>query len=134
MAQTFFINKDSELPRLRMAVVNDGDFSYHKYFYAIQANDGVTFSMRNAETGIYKVANAEAKVVYDEDSSCEERYLLEYAWKKRDTNEPGTYIGTFRIKMSGKPKMEGYTFPEGDLIVPIQNDLVIVVNDSTMKR
>ena len=134
MAQMFTINKGSNLPSLRLEVINERYFNYRKYLYGIQANDGVTFSMRNAETGIYKIANAPAEVVFDDGGGCEERYLLEYKWKSRDTNEPGTYIGTFKIKMSGYPTMEGTTFPVGDLIVPIQDDLVIVVNDSTIKR
>ena len=133
MAQYFIINKNATVPYLRMEVINDGRYDYHKFFYAIQANAGVTFSMRNAETGIYKIANAEADVVYDEESGCEERYLLQYRWKPRDTNEAGTFIGAFKIKLTGLPKMSGVTFPSGDLIVPMQDDLVITVNDSTIK-
>ena len=136
MAQLFTINRGSELPYLRMELINDGRHDYHKFYLAIQdeANSHVTFSMRDAETGVYKIANAEAHVVYDEDSGCEERYLLEYRWKKRDTNMAGRYIGTFKITFSGNIKMDGVNFPSGELIVPIQEDLVININDSTIIR
>lgn len=136
MAQFFTINRNSELPYLRMELINDGRHDYHKFYLAIQDTDNskVTFSMRDAETGIYKIANAPAYVVFDEDSGCEERYLLEYRWKKRDTNKAGRYIGTFKINFSGNIKMDGVSFPSGELIVPIQEDLVININDSTIVR
>lgn len=134
MAQCFFINRNSELPTLRMEITNDGRDDFRKFFLAIQ-NADVTFSMWNEETGVYKIAKAPAEVVYDEDSGCEERYLIEYRWKKRDTNEPGRFIGQFTIRLNGDGiVMDGVSFPNGDLVVPIREDLYITVNDATLKR
>lgn len=134
MAQTFIINKNSTLPILRMNLNNDGYSEYWKAYLALQGANGVTFSMWNQETGIYKIANAPAEIAYDEYSGCEERYLIQYKWKERDTNESGRYIGQFKISFSDDIVMEGVTFPSGDLITPISEDLVIVVNDSWKKN
>lgn len=132
MAQTFFITKDSTLPNLRLQVINDGRYDFRKLYLALQAAT-VTFTMTDKETGIKKIANAQAYVVEKEDSGCEEQYVIEYRWEKRDTNKAGTYIGQFKIVFSEQLKMDGHTFPSGEMIVPIAEDLVIVISDSGLK-
>lgn len=134
MAQYFHINKNANIPYLRMELNNDGRHDYDKFYIALQGADAVTFSMYNEATGIYKIANAPADIIYDEESGCDERYLLQYKWKKRDTNEPGRYIGLFKITFQDKIVADGMTFPSGDLIIPIQEDLVISINDSVLRR
>ena len=134
MAMTFKINKGATMPYLRMELVNDGRSDYHKAYLALQAADSVTFSMWNKETGIYKIANALADIVYDEYSGCEERYIIQYRWKKRDTSESGRYVGQFKIKFSDNIVMEGVTFPSGDLIMPIEETLYIDIADSGLKK
>ncbi len=132
MAQTFFITKDSTLPNLRLQVINDGRYDFRKLYLALQAAT-VTFTMTDKETGIKKIANAPAYVVEKEDSGCEEQYVIEYRWEKRDTNKAGTYIGQFKIVFSDKIKLNGTTFPSGEMIVPIAEDLFIVISDSGLK-
>ena len=61
----------------------------------------VTFSMIDEETGLLKVAHEKANIVLDNDGGCEERYILQYKWKKRDIRKPGFYKGWFEIKMFG---------------------------------
>lgn len=134
MSHYFIINKNAELPKLRVELINDGRNDYRKFYLAIQAADSVTFTMTNAETGIKKIAKAEAEVVYDEESGCEERYFLQYSWKKRDTNESGVFIGHFHIVFNDKIVSDGMSFPAGELIVPVQEDLVININDSCIKK
>lgn len=134
MAQLFTINKGAELPKLRMELIQDGKTDFRKYYLAIQAADSVTFTMTNLETGIKKIAKAPAEVVYDEESGCDERYLLQYTWKKRDTNESGTFVGHFHIVFNDQIVAEGMTFPKGELIVPIQENLIIQINDSCIKK
>lgn len=134
MSQYFEINKNATLPLLRMELNNDGRSEYRKAYLALQGADGVTFSMWNKDTGIYKIANEPAEIVYDEYSGCEERYILQYKWKKRDTDETGVYIGQFKIIFSDDIVMDGVTFPSGELIVPIQEILEIYVNDSFLKK
>lgn len=134
MSQYFTINQNAELPKLRVELMQDGKTDFHKFYLALQAADSVTFTMTNLETGIKKIAKAPAEIVYDENSGCEERYLLQYTWKKRDTNESGTFVGHFHIVFNDQVVAEGMTFPKGELIVPISEDLIILINDSCIKK
>lgn len=134
MAQYFFINKNSELPYLRMELIDNGVDTYDKFHYAIQNTDSVTFSMWDAENGVRKISNARADIVLDENSGCEERYLIEYKWNKRDVDEPGTYKGLFKINFNGNIYKEGVSFPSGTLIMPIEEDLIITVMDDITKN
>lgn len=134
MAQYFTINKGSELPKLRVELIQDGKTDFRKFYLALQAADSVTFTMTNLETGIKKIAKAPAEIVYDENSGCEERYLLQYTWKKRDTNESGTFVGHFHINFNDQVVTDGLVFPKGELIVPIQEDLIIIIKDSCIKK
>lgn len=132
MAQTFFITKNSTLPSLRLEVINDGRHDFHKLYLALQAAT-VTFTMTDSETGVKKIANAPAYVVEKQTDGCEEKYVIEYRWQKRDTNTVGTYIGQFKIVFSGDLSMANTTFPVGEMTVPIAEDLFIVINDSGIK-
>ena len=134
MSQLFAINKNATLPLLRLELYNDGHSDYRKAYLALQGAKSVVFSMWNQETGIYKIANAPAEIVYDEYSGCEERYLIQYKWKEHDTNESGRYIGQFKITFSDDIVMDGVTFPSGDLIVPISEDLIINISNSGLQK
>lgn len=133
MAYHFNINKGSTLPYLRMDVISDGRHNYEKCHMALQSAD-VYFSMTDINTGVMKIANAKAYVVQKENSSCSEEYCIEYRWNKRDTNTEGTYVGQFRIIFSEDLVVEGYTFPKGELIVPISEELLINVNGGSIRK
>jgi hypothetical protein len=133
MAQYFFLTKNSTLPNLRMEVINDGRNDFRKAYLALQAAT-VTFTMTNMETGVKKIANAKAYVVEREDTGCEEAYVIEYRWNKRDTDTPGNYIGQFKIKFDDNISIDGMTFPKGELIAPIAEDLIITISDSGIKK
>lgn len=133
MAMTFFLTKNSTLPNLRMEVINDGRNDFRKAYLALQAAT-VTFTMTNMETGVKKIANAKAYVVEKEDTGCEEAYVIEYRWNKRDTDTPGNYIGQFKIKFDDNISIDGMTFPKGELIAPIAEDLIITISDSGIKK
>lgn len=134
MAHYFTINKNSILPRLRMEVNQDGRNDFWKYYIALQNTNSVTFTMTNLETGIKKISKAPAEIVYDENSGCEDKYFIQYTWKKRDTNESGTFIGYFHIDFSDNIVANGIDFPKGELIIPISEDLIININDSLIKK
>lgn len=133
MAMTFFLTKNSTLPNLRMEVINDGRNDFHKAYLALQSAT-VTFSMTNMETGVKKIANARAYVIEKEDSGCEESYVIEYRWNKRDTNTPGNYVGQFKIVFDDNISIDGMTFPKGEMLIPIAEDLVITISDSGIKK
>lgn len=128
------INKGSTLPYLEMEPINDGRNSFDKLYMALQSAD-VTFSMVDAQTGVMKIANAKAYVVSEEDDdSCDERFKIQYRWDKRDTSTAGIYKGNFKLKFSDNIYINGMTFPKGELIVPIEEELMIIVNDGNIKH
>ncbi|MCD8206610.1 MAG: hypothetical protein LUD72_01590 [Bacteroidales bacterium] len=131
--RTFMINKGATLPYLEMEPIADGRNSFDKLYMALQSAD-VTFTMTDAHTGVKRIANAKAYVVAeDSDGGCEERYKIQYRWNKSDTDVAGVYKGTFRLRFSDNVSVDGLVFPKGDLIVPIEEELMIVVNDQNLK-
>ena len=129
MNQEFYINKDSVLPVLRMELINDGRYDYMKSDIIGKAlqDATVTFTMKNTDTDMLKVSNAKCNVVLAEETGCEEKYVIEYKWKERDTKESGIYQGWFTINFNGNIKEEGVSFPEGKMIMPISEDLIIYI-------
>lgn len=132
MALSFFITKNSTLPTLRMEVINDGRHDFRKLYLALQSAS-VSFTMTDAHTGIKKIANASACVIEKENDGCEEQYEIEYRWKKRDTDTAGVFIGQFKIKFDDNIYAEGISFPKGEMIVPISEDLVITITNNQLK-
>ena len=126
--QYFYINHGSVNNPLRIELINDGRYEFMKsalYNNAIQ-NADVTFSMTD-EDGILRVSNAPCSLILVDENSCEERYIIEYQWKQRDTKKPGKYTGTFEINFKGDLYEDGKTYPSGNLIVPIYEDLGIII-------
>lgn len=133
MAYNFFINKGATLPTLRMEVINDGRHDFSKLNTALEAAE-VYFNMTDISNGIRKIANAQANVVLKEDTSCEDKYIIEYRWKGRDTKSPGVYKGEFRIVFNDTIQTDNATYPSGELIVPISQELFIHVMDGSIKK
>ena len=133
MAYNFFINKGATLPTLRMEAINDGRHDFSKLNIALQAAD-VYFNMTNIENGIRKIANQKANVIMKEDNGCEDKYIIEYQWKERDTKTPGLYKGEFRIVFNDTVEIDGKTLPIGELIVPISQELHIHIIEGSIKK
>ena len=133
MAYNFFINKGATLPTLRMEAINDGRHDFSKLNIALQAAD-VYFNMTNIENGIRKIANQKANVIMKEDDGCEDKYIIEYQWKERDTKTPGLYKGEFRIVLNDTVEVDGKTLPIGELIVPISQELHIHIIEGNIKK
>ena len=126
--QEFFILKGSLNPVLEMELINDGRYDFQKSLLNDALQDSVvTFNMKDEETGILKVAKAKANIVLAEDESCQERYVLQYKLNKRDVSKEGFYKGWFEIAFNGNITSEGIEYPTGNLIVPIEEDLRIIV-------
>lgn len=133
MAYNFFINKGATLPTLRMEAINDGRHDFSKLNIALQAAD-VYFNMTNIENGIRKIANQKANVIMKEDDGCEDKYIIEYQWKERDTKTPGLYKGEFRIVFNDTVEVDSKTLPIGELIVPISQELHIHIIEGSIKK
>lgn len=126
--QAFYINKDSVLPRLRVELAYDGRFEFMKtsHFYAAIQNADVTFSMWD-EHDVLKISEAPCNIILTDKDTCDERYIIEYPWKKRDTRFPGQYKGRFTITFKDDLYEFDQTYEGGDLIMPIYEDLVIFI-------
>lgn len=129
MTQEFYINKNSVLPVLRMELINDGRFDFLKSDVIGKAlqDSTITFTMKNVDTDILKVSNAKCNIVLADETGCEEKYVIEYKWKERDTKEEGIFKGQFTINFNGNISENGVSFPEGKLIMPISEDLIIYI-------
>lgn len=120
-----YITKGSTLPILRVELIEDGRHDFHKFQNAIQ-NATITFTMVNDDTNITKVAKGKCYIKKREVDGCRDEYVICYDWKKRDTNESGTFRGLFTIDF-GKIKADDETYPSGTLIAPIREDLYIII-------
>ncbi len=126
--QEFYIINNSLNPVLRMELINDGRYDYQKSFFDNVLQDStVTFSMKNTESGLLKIGKAPAEVVLAKTEGCEERYIIQYKWKKRDVKEPGIYEGWFEINFNGNISQDGIEYPTGNLKVPIEEPLIIYI-------
>ena len=126
----FIIKKGSVNPVLRMELIKDGRYDFKKSMIDNAIQDSVVkFYMKDVETNLLKVAKADADIVLAQEEGCEEKYILQYKWKERDTKKEGTYEGWFEINFNGNLKEEGVDYPSGKMIVPIQEKLQIVILD-----
>lgn len=126
MAQIFKIKQNSELPTLRMRLIDDGKYSFLKrdtYNNAIQ-NASITFSMTD-ERGVLKISKANAEIVFENNGCCDSSYLIEYKWKKKDTKNKGLFNAWFEINFGDDIFEDGVEYPHGKLIMPIQEELKI---------
>jgi hypothetical protein len=115
----FFIRKNATLPVLKMQVVKDGRTGYLEIMESLESAT-IYFSMINTETGIPKIVSAPCYIVslILEDGAPTEYYIY-YRFTSRDTNTPGRYTGQFLVKNN-----------DGNLIMPIREDLYINIEDS----
>lgn len=128
----FVINKGSTLPYLEIEPIYDGRHDFKKLYIAIQSAD-VTFTMTDMNNGVKKISNARCDIITYDDGGCEDKFKIQYKWQKRDTKEPGVYIGQFNIKFNDNIKYGDVVFPKGELIVPIAEELQILINDGSIK-
>ena len=128
MAQEFFIRKGSVNPVLRMELIKDGRYDFKKAMIDNAIQDSVVkFYMKDTETDLLKIAKADADIVLAQEEGCEEKYILQYKWKERDTKKEGVYEGWFEINFNGNLKEEGVDYPSGKMRVPVQEDLIIYI-------
>ena len=124
--QQFNIVQNATLPYLEMEVINDGRHNFDKIYIALQAAD-VTFNMIDNNNGIKKIVNKKCNIVPIENNGCVEKVKVQYQWNKNDTKEKGQFKGYFKVTFKDTIVMENITFPKGDLIVPIAEELIINV-------
>lgn len=125
---SFFIKKDSTLPELKFPLTQQLREQYDISDEMLE-NVAVTFSMVDADTGIYRIANVAADLVVINDKAKypdEEKYTLVYRFKLSQTSKAGRYFGEFKIDFLS----EGIDYK---ITLPVQNQINVVIFEGITK-
>lgn len=119
----FFIKKGATLPILKMQIVKDGRNDFRNFMESLE-NATITFSMRDEGSGVLKIASKRAYITekFLDNPDAPTEYYIYYQFVSSDTSKTGRFVGEFSITTS-----------EGELIVPIRENLYINVTDSFIK-
>ena len=119
----FFIKKGATLPVLKMQIVKDGRNDFRNFMETLE-NATITFSMRDEGTGVLKIASKRAYITekFLDNPDAPTEYYIYYQFTTSDTAKAGRFVGEFSITTS-----------QGELIVPIRENLYINVTDSFIK-
>ena len=91
-------------------------------------NVAVTFSMIDADTGLYRIANVAANLVINnvnDNSPDEEKYTLTYRFRLRDTSKSGRFEAEFTVDFMGDNC--------GKIKLPVNRFIDVVISDSITK-
>jgi len=124
----FFIKKDSTLPELKYPLIQKVREKYDITDLMLE-NVAVTFSMMDADTGIYHIANVPANLVINTDRlnyPDELKYTLVYRFTLHDTKRAGRFLGEFKIDFLGDGDC-------GKITLPVNEYINIMIQDSLTK-
>ena len=124
----FFIKKDSTLPELKYPLIQRVREKYDISDVMLE-NVAVTFSMMDADTGLYRIANVPASLVINTDRPDypdEVKYTLVYRFKLKDTKIAGRYLGEFKLDFLGDGGC-------GKITLPTEGQINILISDSLTK-
>ena len=124
----FFIKKNSTLPELKFPLTQ---WVRERYDLtdAMLENVAVTFSMMDADTGIYRIANVAANLIVNRNRPeypDEVEYTLTYRFKLSQTRKTGRFLGEFKIDFLGDGEC-------GKLTLPTEEKINIIISDSITK-
>jgi hypothetical protein len=119
----FFINKNADLPLLKMQVVKDGRVDFDEMTNLIE-NSIIYFSMKNNLTGSYKILNSIGGFVEKTfiEPNAKVEYYIYYKFSPNDTSESGRYEGEFSLMSD-----------DGTLILPIKEKLYINIVENFIR-
>ena len=127
----FFIKKDSTLPDLEYHLTQDIMKQYDITDDMLE-NVAITFSMIDADTGLYRIANVPASIEfkrlrpqYPDDFI----YALIYRFKLYQTSKPGRYNGEFKLDFMNTEGGDGC----GKLTLPVDDVINIQISDCITK-
>ncbi len=106
----FFIRKKATLPILEVDVIKDGRLDYNNKLNL--SSSTITFSMKDVDTGFYKVTNGTCFYSVENES-------VYYQFTQRNTSNIGRFEGEFNILTN-----------QGNIILPLRDRLFINVIDS----
>lgn len=122
----FFIKKNSTLPELKYPLIQQLRDMYDITDDMLE-NVAVTFSMIDAESGLYHIANAPGDLkILDDDSKYldEVKYTLTFKFKKHQTSKSGRYLGEFKVDFLGEGSCGKITLPQSEKIEILISDSI----------
>ena len=123
----FFIKKDSTLPELKYPLTQHTMEQYDITEDMLE-NCAITFSMVDASTGLYRIANVPANLVVNRNRPefpDEVEYTLTYRFKLSNTKKNGRFLGEFKLDFLGENC--------GKITLPTQNQINIIISDGITK-
>ena len=123
----FFIKKNSTLPEIKFPLTQQLREKYDISDDMLE-NVAVTFSMIDADTGLYRIANVAANLVINnvnDNSPDEEKYTLTYRFRLRDTSKSGRFEAEFTVDFMGDNC--------GKIKLPVNRFIDVVISDSITK-
>ena len=117
---SFYIKKNSTLPKLSVEIIIDSDTSFRDTYKSFSAST-ITFSMKDEDTGVYKIIDKEVTVKEKETTgdSPIKSYYLETQLTKKQTSKVGSFIGEYKIINDN-----------GTELLPIRENIIINIIDS----
>lgn len=125
--KNFFIKKDSTLPELKYPLIQQVREQYDITDEMLE-NVAVTFSMIDADTGLYRIANAPGNLIINNDRvnfPDEEKYTVSYRFKLPQTAKAGRYLANFTVDFLGNDC--------GKIALPIDGYINVIISDSLTK-
>lgn len=110
----FYIRKKATLPMLEINLDKDGKLDYN-YQKTSLTGASITISMKDVETGIYKITNG----VCNYDST---NFTIKYQFTKRNT----TYTGRYEVEFA-------VTNNQGTIVLPLRDKIFVTVLDSIVE-
>ena len=107
----FYIRKNATLPVLDINLIKDGKLDYN-YNKTSLTGATITLSMKDVDTGIYKITNGAC--VYDTTND-----TITYQFTKRNTSTLGRYEVEFKVTNS-----------QGTIIIPLREKIFVTILDS----
>jgi len=126
-SRNFFIQKNSTLPVLKYPLIQSLRDQYDITDNMLE-NVAVTFSMKDADTGVYRIANVAANLVMNNNRPeypDEVQYTLTYKFTVAQTSKPGRFVGEFKLDFLGEEC--------GKITLPNNTPIDIIIGDSITK-
>ena len=124
----FFIKKGSTLPEVKFPLTQQLREQYDISDDMLE-NVAITFSMIDAETGLYRIANVDANLVIVTDLAAnpdEEKYTLTYRFKNFETDKIGRYNAEYVIDFMGYGNC-------GKIKLPTNGYINVIISDALTK-
>jgi hypothetical protein len=126
--RTIFVKQNSTLPEVKFPI-SKRTMEKYDITDGMMENVAITFSMRDADTGVYQIANVEGRLRSFDNEDYEQldeaKYVLTYRFKLNQTARSGRFLGEFKLDFLGDSC--------GKISFPTDHEINIVIQDSLTK-